>query len=126
MSEPNDPSIYDLIGDEGFQELVHNFYQQIPADPILGPLYEEVDLQEAEQRLLDFLIFRFGGPDTYLRERGHPRLRMRHARFPVTQEARDRWIQLMENALRECDFLPDIKQTLMKYFEDAATFLRNS
>ena len=57
--------------------------------------------QGAEQRLRDFLIYRFGGPPLYIEQRGHPRLRMRHAPFPIGQGARDRWLQLMDRALDE-------------------------
>src|SRR5580658_6455967 len=58
-------------------------YRQVPADDVLGPIYPAHDLPGAEQRLRDFLIFRFGGPATYLEQRGHPRLRMRHAPFSI-------------------------------------------
>ncbi len=64
-------------------------------------MYPRHDLKGAEERLRDFLIFRFGGPQRYLELRGHPRLRMRHAPFPIDQTARDRWIELMNNALAE-------------------------
>ena len=93
--------IYSAIGPEGFARLVAAFYRQIPTDPLLGPMYPAGDLEGAEQRLRDFLIFRFGGPPTYLEQRGHPRLRMRHAPFSIGNAARDRWLQLMNRALEE-------------------------
>ena len=72
-----------------------------------------------------FLIMRFGGPQHYLERRGHPRLGMRHARFPVTQAARDRWIELMEAALAETKLPPDAQSMLRKFFHDAGTLLIN-
>src|ERR1022692_2603256 len=66
--------IYSQIGEEGFARLVGAFYKQIPGDSVLGPMYAGRDMGEAEQRLRDFLIFRFGGPSRYLDQRGHPRL----------------------------------------------------
>ena len=78
-------SVHPLIGDEGFQRLVAAFYRQIPTDDLLGPLYPADDLEGSERRLCGFLIFRFGGPDHYLQERGHPQLRMRHAPFAIDQ-----------------------------------------
>src|SRR5271170_2986597 len=99
----SEAELYALIGEDGFHRLVAAFYRQVPQDPILGPMYPADDLAGAEQRLRDFLIFRFGGSSRYIEQRGHPRLRMRHAPFPVTQAARDRWMLLMTAALEEAD-----------------------
>jgi hemoglobin len=104
---------------------VHAFYQQIPKDEILGPIYPKDDLTGAEERLREFLIFRFGGPERYIEQRGHPRLRMRHAPFPVDEAARNRWMQLMTNALHEVAIPEEAKQILMRYFEDTATAMMN-
>lgn len=72
-------SVYPVLGEEGFVRLVAAFYRQVPADELLGPMYPPNELAAAEQRLRDFLVYRFGGPQRYIEERGHPRLRMRHA-----------------------------------------------
>ncbi len=118
--------IYSVIGDEGFTRLVAAFYRRIPHDDILGPMYaEDDDLPGAEQRLRDFLIYRFGGPPRYIEERGHPRLRMRHVRFPVGQAARDRWMELMSAALDEAAFPTEIDAQLRAFFDSTATFLMN-
>jgi hemoglobin len=66
--------IYARIGEEGFTTLVRHFYQQVPGDAVLGPMYPQDDLAGAEERLRDFLIGRFGGPARYIERRGHPRL----------------------------------------------------
>lgn len=117
--------LYAAIGEEGFHRLVAAFYRQIPGDSVLGPLYPKQDFAGAEQRLRDFLIFRFGGPEHYIEQRGHPRLRMRHAPFPVDQNARDRWMQLMNKALEEAAFPEEAKQILLNYFESTATAMMN-
>jgi hemoglobin len=117
--------IYALIGAEGFESLVAAFYRQIPSDDVLGPLYKGHDLDGAERRLRDFLIFRFGGPSTYLETRGHPRLRMRHAPFAIGTAARDRWIQLMTRALDEASLPEGVDTTLQAFFASTATFLMN-
>jgi len=117
--------IYAVVGDEGFQRLVAGFYRQVPNDDILGPMYPAHDLQAAEQRLRDFLIYRFGGPPRYIEQRGHPRLRMRHAPFVISQEARDRWVQLMTAALDEAKLPPEADETLRSFFDAMATFLIN-
>lgn len=118
--------IYTAIGEDGFQRLVGAFYRRVPQDDVLGPMYaEDNDLAGAEQRLRDFLIYRFGGPTRYIEERGHPRLRLRHARFPIGQAARDRWVELMDAALAEAKFPVEIEVKLRAFFDSTATFLIN-
>jgi hemoglobin len=117
--------LYALIGEDGFRRLVAAFYRRVPGDEILGAMYPAEDLEGAEQRLRDFLIFRFGGPSRYLEQRGHPRLRMRHNAFPITQVARDRWIQLMTAAIAEAGLPPEVAGTLGAFFDGTATFLIN-
>lgn len=117
--------IYNIIGEEGFERLVREFYRQVPSDEILGPMYPPEDLAGAEQRLRDFLIGRFGGPSRYIEQRGHPRLRMRHAPFPIDQRARDRWMQLMSSALDKADFPEEVKNLLRAFLSHTATFMIN-
>jgi len=121
----NDQEIYGLIGEEGFERLTGAFYRQVPADDVLGPMYPQHDLAGAEARLRDFLVFRFGGPTRYLEERGHPRLRMRHAPFTVDQEARDRWMRLMTAALDEVKLPAEADAVLREFFASVATFMIN-
>ncbi len=121
----NEGDLFGLIGEEGFRRLIAAFYRQIPKDEILGPMYPADDLEGAEQRLRDFLIFRFGGPSRYLEQRGHPRLRMRHFPFPVTQAARDRWIVLMTRAMEEAALPPEAGALLRSFFDGTSTFLIN-
>jgi hemoglobin len=118
--------VYDVIGEDGFARLIHAFYVQVPGDDILGAMYPADDLAGAEQRLRDFLVGRFGGPPRYIEERGHPRLRMRHARFRLDQAARDRWVQLMDRALDESGLDKEATALLRAFFHDTATFLRNA
>jgi hemoglobin len=117
--------VYAAIGDEGFERLIAAFYKQIPNDDILGPMYRGRDLSGAEERLRGFLIYRFGGPQTYIETRGHPRLRMRHAPFVVDQAARDRWMQLMRAALLETNLPADASAVLLRFFESTASAMVN-
>ncbi len=120
-----DFEVYAAIGEAGFERLVAEFYKQVPTDEILSPMYPARDLRGAEQRLRDFLIYRFGGPPTYIEQRGHPRLRMRHAPFPIGEQARDRWLALMSRALDQA-MLPEEAQRLLRdFFTSTATFLIN-
>jgi len=118
-------TLYSVIGEEGFARLVAAFYKQVPQDDILGPMYPADDLPGAEQRLRDFLIGRFGGPQRYIEQRGHPRLRMRHARFYIDQAARDRWMALMGNAFVEAALPGEAEQFLREFLSQIATFMIN-
>ena len=121
----DDAQIYDTIGEEGFERLVGLFYRQVPADDILGPMYPKGELAAAEQRLRDFLVGRFGGPARYIEQRGHPRLRMRHAPFPIGPEARDRWMELMGHALDEARLPAEVTQFLREFFAAVAAMMVN-
>jgi hemoglobin len=124
LTELSESQVYDVVGKDGFVRLVSAFYRQVPDDDILGPMYPPADLDGAEARLRGFLIGRFGGPQTYIEERGHPKLRMRHM-FPLTPAARDRWVALMENALNETAFPEPVDALLRGFFAQTATFLIN-
>jgi hemoglobin len=117
--------VYGVIGEAGFTRLVAAFYTQVPGDDILGRMYPHDDLEGAEERLRDFLVARFGGPDRYGERRGHPRLRMRHAPFPIDRAARGRWVALMERALDQAALAPEADTLLRAFFRDTATFLIN-
>jgi len=122
----DDSEIFQAIGEEGFARLVAAFYRQVPGDDILGPMYPPEDLHGAEQRLRDFLVGRFGGPARYIEQRGHPRLRMRHAPFTINGAARDRWVELMSRALGEARLPPDAELVLRPFLEGVATMMRNT
>jgi hemoglobin len=117
--------VYNQIGEEGFARLIGGFYRRVKTDDILGPLYPQQDFAGAEERLRMFLIQRFGGPGTYSAQRGHPRLRMRHAPLTVDQRARDRWIKLMEDAMAEANLPEEVIPVMRRYFHDTATFMIN-
>ncbi|MFN7669350.1 MAG: globin [Planctomycetota bacterium] len=118
--------IYQLLGEECLHAIVAGFYRRVPQDPILGPMYPPHDLAGAEHRLRSFLTYRFGGPPDYLRERGHPRLRMRHMPFVIDQRARDRWMELMLAAIDEQPAAAPHRAYLEQFLGDIATFLMNS
>ena len=121
----DETEIYSIIGEEGFTRLIAAFYRQVPQDDILGKIYPEEDRAGAEQRLRDFLIYRFGGPQRYIEQRGHPRLRARHLPFRIDQAARDRWMQLMNSAFVEAALPPEVEQFLRSFFDQMASFMIN-
>jgi len=121
----DEADIYQRIGEEGFTRLVAAFYRQVPHDDILGAMYPPGELAAAEIRLRDFLIYRFGGPQRYIEERGHPRLRQRHMPFRVDQAARDRWMQLMNNAFAEAALPAEVESYLRAFLDQTATFMIN-
>lgn len=118
-------TVYEAVGgDETFFRLVDAFYAGVETDPILRPMYPD-DLGPSKRHLALFLIQYFGGPQTYLRERGHPRLRARHLPFPIDQAARDAWMRHMTAAIQATGLPPAAQQEFLRYFDGAATFLMN-
>ena len=120
-------TFYDAVGGhETFVALVKRFYEGVADDPPLRTIYPEDDLGPAEIRFRMFLEQYWGGPTTYSDQRGHPRLRMRHAPFPVTPELRDRWLTHMRDAIESLDLTPSQAQELWSYMERAAHSMVNS
>jgi len=119
--------VYESVGGMPFFEaLVDRFYEGVAADPVLLSLYPEPgDLAPARRRLTLFLAQFWGGPPTYSEERGHPRLRMRHAPFAIGSEERDRWLLHMRDAVEALDPPADVAQALDDYFVMAAESMRN-
>jgi hemoglobin len=113
-------------GEQTFRLLVQRFYDGVAADPLLRPLYPEADLEPAADRLALFLIQYWGGPSTYSANRGHPRLRMRHAPFVIGEAERDAWLRHMRDALDSLQLPEDIRTPLWQYLTMAAESMRNS
>lgn len=109
-----------------FEKLVRDFYVGVRDDEVLWPMYPEDDLEGAIQRLTGFLEQYWGGPGTYSEERGHPRLRIRHAPFKVTPEARDRWLTHMAAAVDNLELSPLHRNMLWDYLERAAHAMVNT
>jgi hemoglobin len=125
-----DDALYDRVGGEGFfVDLVDRFYLGVAGDLLLRPLYPD-DLTESSRHLALFLAQYWGGPSTYNDERGHPRLRMRHAPFVIGLPERDAWLRHMLEALHglegESRITPDDALALREYLEMAANSLINS
>jgi hemoglobin len=120
-------SVYDEVGGSDFFEgLVDRFYNGVADDPLLRPLYPEEDLAGAKSRLCGFLIQYWGGPDDYSAQRGHPRLKMRHAPFVIGTEQRDAWMRHMTAALETAELSSERRAEMFAYFDNAATHLLNS
>lgn len=129
MSQDRMPvaNVFDAAGgEETFRLLVEHFYEAVAGDPILRPIYPEEDLAGATERLTLFLIQYWGGPNTYSRERGHPRLRMRHQPFVIGRRERDAWLFHMKAAVDSLDVTPNVRKALLDYFETASTAMINT
>ena len=93
-------SFYDAVGGaDTFHAIVSRFYELVAEDEILRRVYPQDDLAGAEERLRMFLEQYWGGPRTYSDQRGHTRLRMRHAPFRVGPAERDAWLSHMRVAV---------------------------
>jgi len=119
-------NIYESVGGiETFHRIAQAFYEQVENDPLLRPMYPN-SIERAQEHLALFLAQFFGGPQTYSDKRGHPRLRMRHQRFKIGQAERDAWMSHMLRALDKAGIREPALTPMVRYFEDAATFLINS
>lgn len=118
--------MYERVGGATFfEQLIHRFYEGVASDPVLRPLYPE-DLSSSREHLQLFLEQYWGGPTTYGDQRGHPRLRMRHAPFVITTLERDAWLRHMLAAVRGAGMAPEDEEEMVSYFEMAATQLINA
>lgn len=123
-------SFYDAVdGAKTFDAIVSRFYAQVAEDEVLRRVYPEDDLAGAEERLRMFLEQYWGGPRTYSEQRGHPRLRMRHAPFRISLIERDAWLRCMHTAVASIDsetLDDEHRRELLDYLEMAAHSLVNS
>ena len=129
MTERVDPvgTVFERVGEAAIVGLVARFYAKVRDDDLIGPMYPPDDWQQAERRLRMFLVQRFGGPATYSEERSHPRLRMRHAPFAITEAAAVRWLELMRDSMAAADDIPDdVAAEMWPYFVSTANFMVNA
>ena len=124
---PSPASFFDAIGGAPtFRRLIAHFYAAVADDPVLRPLYPEDHLGSAETRLRMFLEQYWGGPGTYSDQRGHPRLRMRHAPFVIGTRERDAWLRHMRAAMDSLELPAAADRTLWTYLVNAAHSMVNS
>jgi len=108
-------NVFEAVGGlDAFVTLVGSFYVRVEADEILRPIYP-ADLEPGKRHLAMFLAQYFGGGPIFSSERGHPRLRMRHAPFAITLEAADRWAGHMSAAIRDQGFPPGAEAAMLDY-----------
>ncbi|MDT0276504.1 globin [Blastococcus goldschmidtiae] len=119
-------AFYDEVGGSAtFERLVARFYAAVRTDPVLAPLYPQDDWEGAETRLRRFLEQYWGGPTTYSDQRGHPRLRMRHAPFAIGPAERDAWLTHMRDAVDSLELPAEQDATLWGYLAMAARSMQN-
>ena len=123
--EGDEVTVYEAVGGQAFfDDLVHRFYLAVAGDPVLRPLYPE-DMGPGERHLALFLGQYWGGPTTYSDQRGHPRLRMRHAPFAVGRAERDAWYGHMAEAVAASGAPAEVADRLLEYFAMAADHMIN-
>lgn len=124
MSEQRPVTVYDVVGEQFFVDLVDRFYDRVAEDPLLGPMHPP-DLTESRRNTAGFLIQYWGGPADYSARRGHPRLRMRHLPFVIGPAERDAWLSHMTASVEEADAPAVVKELLLDYFEHASRAMIN-
>lgn len=120
-------TFYDEIGGmDTIRTIVTTFYEGVATDEVLRPLYPEEDLGPAAERFTLFLAQYWGGPTTYSEQRGHPRLRMRHAPFAVTPTAKDHWLRHFRAGLDAAGLTAEQDAQFWDYVTHAAQFMVNT
>lgn len=120
---------YELMGGEaGVKALVEKFYDYMVSLPDVKEVRDmhEDDLTDARTKLFKFLSGWLGGPDLYIKEYGHPRLRMRHFPFAIASRHRDQWMMCMQKALAEIEMDQDLKSKISQALEHLATHMINT
>lgn len=123
---------YELLGGEQtVRRLVEHFYDAMGRhEPALTHLHRCDEngqvCRESRDRFALFLIGWLGGPDDYVNQFGHPRLRMRHGRVPIDNAMRDAWLRAMACALDELNIRGPVRGFLDRRFPEVADFLRNT
>lgn len=121
MNEP-----FKDFGEDGFRALAAAFYRRIATDDVVGRFYVEERRALAEGRMADFLIYRFGGSDRYIKQgECHAHLRLHHPWFGITPHVRDRWLELMNASMDEVGLLGSARERLDHFFLDTSTALVN-
>ena len=124
MEQQRAVTVFDVVGEQFFIDLVDRFYDRVAADPLLATMHP-ADLSGSRRNTAGFLIQYWGGPATYSERRGHPRLRMRHGPFAIGQAERDAWLGHMTASVEESDGPEAVKALLLDYFEHASTAMIN-
>ena len=118
-------ALYSQVGEDKLRAMVAAFYRRVRSDDLIGPMYPPDDWEGAEKRLADFIVYRLGGPQTYLEERGHPRLRGRHMPFAIGEAERDRWLDLMGQSMLEAEIPAEQAPIMGAFFAQIADMMRN-
>ena len=113
------------VGETKLRSMVAAFYRRVKVDDLIGIMYPADDWEGSEKRLADFIVYRFGGPQTYIEERGHPRLRGRHMPFSIGEAERDRWMKLMGEAMQEVEVHESEAPVIGSFFAQVADMMRN-
>lgn len=122
------PSHFDLLGGEdGIRRLVDRFYDRMDTAPeaVNVRALHAANLKQSREKLLLYLMYWTGGPDTYVERNGHPRLRARHMPFTIGARERDEWLWCMEHALRDTDMPDELRTHLWEKMRSLADFMRN-
>lgn len=119
-----------LGGADKVRALVERFYDAMrDHEPALARLHAcdaagRVS-RDSRDRFAMFLIGWLGGPQDYMKQHGHPRLRMRHGKVPVDVAMRDAWMRSMRRAMDAEAIEGELREFLETRFADVADFLRN-
>jgi hemoglobin len=128
MTEKIVPTAYELLGGEqGVLSLVDRFYFFMDTLPEAGDIraIHAKSLAGARDKLFKYLSGWLGGPDLFIEQYGHPRLRQRHFPFAIGVTERDQWMYCMDKALNELNIDATFRENLSQALQNLATHMIN-
>jgi hemoglobin len=117
-------SLYVKMGEEKIRSLVDRFYDLIAQSEIQDMFPK--DLHQAKKDQADFMIQVLGGPSYYTDRKGHPRMRMRHFPFYITESKRQVWVNCYKEAIQKEGLESKVAETLINYLESFSRWMVNA
>ncbi len=124
-----EPTLYERVGGaDGLRALVDRFYDLMCLEQEFAGIFKmhPVPLDGSRDKLFWFLSGWMGGPNLYIEQFGHPRLRARHLPYQIGIAERDQWLRCMAWAMQELALEPALQERLLQSFYETADWMRNT
>ncbi|MDP1980867.1 group II truncated hemoglobin [Undibacterium sp.] len=121
-------NLYELLGGaDKLREMVDRFYDLMELELEFAGIraLHPTPMDGSRDKLYWFLSGWMGGPDLYIEQFGHPRLRARHLPYAISSSERDQWLRCMAWAMQDIGVSEDLQQHLMQSFYQTADWMRN-
>lgn len=128
-TEEAQATLYELIGGaEKLRGMVDRFYDLMQLESEFAGIHamHPTPNESSRDKLFWFLSGWMGGPNLYIEQFGHPRLRARHLPYAIGVAERDQWLRCMAWAMQDVHIAQDLQEHLMTSFYQTADWMRNT